>query len=222
MAEAFLGFYELDAAPSRGLTGDFATRLGMVTDAPGFIDGSLYVRSDTGAIAISISYDGSENWVREGTPGTLLYAADWRSRSTDGRRYRHVGTVAGDGNSLSDSSFYVIQRFETRPESQSALVDALLAYVERFAQPINGFLSGDAFASVDGMRVAFIMPWAHEAALNALENSDGSLEAMQTHLRLSERHIYESFERVSYLVASANDALPEQARSAQAKRRSSV
>ena len=222
MAESFIGFYDLDAAPSRGLTGELATRLGSVTEAPGFIDGSLYVRSDTGAVAIVLQYDGNENWVNEGTPGMLLYAVDWRSRNADGHRYRHAGEVAGDGDALSDSSFYVVQRFETRPEAQASLVSALIAYTERFAQPIHGFLRGDAFASVDGSRVVFMMPWAHEAALSALENTEGSLEAMQTHLRLAERHTYESFDRVSFLTASHDEVEASTARSEAAARRTPV
>jgi hypothetical protein len=222
MAESFIGFYELDAAPSRGLTGELATRLGTATDAPGFIDGSLYVRSDTGSVAIVIQYDGGEQWVREGTPGTLLYAVDWRSRSADGHRYRHAGAVAGDGSSSSDSSFYVVQRFDTRPEAQAPLVTALLSYTERFAQPIHGFLRGDCYASLDGTRVVFIMPWAHEAALNALESTAGSLDAMQVHLRLAERHTYESFQRVSYLTAVAKEDGESPAQSAGAARRTPV
>ncbi len=218
MAESFIGFYDLDAAPSRGLTGELATRLGSVTDAPGFIDGSLYVRSDTGSVAISLQYDGGETWATEGIPGMLLYAVDWRSRNADGHRYRHAGAIVG-GDALSDSSFYVVQRFDTRPEAQAPLVTALLSYTERFAQPIHGFLRGDAYASIDGNRVVFIMPWAHEAALNALESTDGSLEAMQTHLRLAERHSYESFDRVSYLTASQEEVQATTARSEAAARR---
>jgi hypothetical protein len=203
MSEVYLGFYEIDAAPARGLAGEFATRLGAVSVAPGFIEGALYVRSDTGSIAVVMEYDGEEGWVREGAPGMLLYSADWRSRSADGRSYRPAGSVAGNAGSASDTSFYIFQRFETRPDVQSALVAALLSFVERFAQPINGFLSGDAYASIDGTRVAFVMPWAHEAALSALEHSDGALESMQVHLGLSERHSYESYQRVSYQSARA-------------------
>ena len=202
MAEAYLGFYELDAAPARGLTGEFATRLGNVTEAPGFIDGSLYARTDTGAMAIVLQYDGAENWMREGLPGMLLYAADWRSRSAFGSRYRYAKTIAGDGNAANDSSFYVIQRFETQPDVQARFIDALVAYLERYAAPIHGFLSADVFAGVDGTSTALIMPWAHEAAINALENTDGSLQAMQTHLALTTRHAYESYQRISYLRAS--------------------
>ncbi len=116
----------------------------------------------------------------------------------------------------------MVQRFETRPDAQAPLVSALLAYTERFAQPIHGFLRGDAFASVDGSRVVFIMPWAHEAALNALENTVGSLEAMQTHLRLAERHTYESFDRVSYLKASVGEVEASTARAEAATRRTSA
>lgn len=206
MSEVFLGFYELDAAPSRGLTGDFATRLGDATEAPGFIDGSLYVRSDAGSVAIVLQYDGGENWMTEGVPGMLLYSADWRSRKVDARRYRNAGHLTGDGTAAGDSSFYIVQRFETRPDAQAPMVAAILSYVERFAQPINGFIGGDAYASIDGTRVAFVMPWAHEAALMALENGAGSLEAMQAHLKLSEQHTYESFQRVSYLRAAQSDA----------------
>jgi heme-degrading monooxygenase HmoA len=220
MAEAYLGFYDLDAAPARGLTGEFATRLGDVTEAPGFIDGSLYVSSAAGGMAIVLQYDGTENWMREGLPGVLLYAADWRSRSSDGRRYRHVRSIAGDGNDANDSSFYVIQRFETQPDLQTKFTESLASYLERFAAPIHGFLSADIFTSLDGTSTTLIMPWAHEAAINALENADGSLEAMQTHLRLTTRHTYESYQRVSYLRASRDGAASPERTAARTNRMS--
>jgi hypothetical protein len=48
------------------------------------------------------------------------------------------------------------------------------------------------------------MPWEHEAALNTLENRPGSLAAMQKHLRMTERHVYGSYQRISYLRAATD------------------
>lgn len=199
MARTFIGFYDLDASPSHGLTGDLATRLGTATETEGFAEGSVYVRSDRAAVAIVIRYGDRDGFESDGPVGVLLQAADWRSRDADARTYTSAGTVTGNGDVASDSSFYIAQRFDTKPEAQRPLVDAILRYVNDYARPIAGFLGGEAFASVDGTRVVFLMPWAHEAALNALENRDGSLAAMQKHLSLSDRHTYGSYQRVSFL-----------------------
>ena len=203
MARTFIGFYDLDAAPSHGLTGDLATRLGTATETNGFNEGAVYVRSDRGAVAIVIVYEDRDGFEQEDGVGVLLQAADWRSRDSDAHTYNSADTIEGDGDAASDSSFYIVQRFDTKPESQKPLVDALLRYMTDYARPIAGFLGGEAFASLDGTRVVFMMPWAHEAALNALENRDGSLAAMQKHLRLSERHSYGSYQRVSSLRGAA-------------------
>ena len=203
MARTFIGFYDLDASPSHGLTGDLATRLGTATETEGFSEGAVYVRSDRSAVAIVIRYGDRDGFENEGAVGVLLQAADWRSRDSDAHSYESAGTVPGGGDAPNDSSFYIVQRFDTKPESQRPLVEAILKYVNDYARPIAGFLGGEAFASRDGTRVVFLMPWAHEAALNALENRDGSLAAMQKHLRLSERHTYGSFQRVSFLRGAA-------------------
>ena len=202
MARTFIGFYDLDAAPSHGLTGDLATRLGTATETDGFSEGSVYVRSDRSAVAILIRYDDRDGFEQQDGVGVLLQAADWRSRDSDARSYVSAGTIDGDGDAASDSSFYIVQRFDTKPESQRPLVEAIVQYMSEYARPIAGFLGGEAFASLDGTRVVFVMPWAHEAALNALENRDGSLAAMQKHLRLSDRHTYGSYQRVSFLRAT--------------------
>jgi hypothetical protein len=203
MSRTLFGFYDLDAAPQRGVTGDLATRLGTATETAGFVDGAIYLRSDTAAIAIQVQYDGEDQWETKGAVAMLLQAANWRSRENDARAYRLARSVPGDGDAVKDSTFYIVQRFLVKAGMQDRLVATICDYTERFAAPIPGFLAGDAFASIDGTRVTFVMPWAHEAALNALENRDGSLAAMQRHLEMSERHGYASYERVSYLRAPA-------------------
>jgi hypothetical protein len=181
------GFYDLDASPQRGLPGELATRLGRATETEGFVDGALYVRSDNLAAAIQMQYVDEDGWEDRGGAAILLQAADWRSRSNDVDRYRLAKQVEGDGDAPKDSTFFIVQRF---------VVDSSVC-----AQPIPGFLAGDAYASLDGTKVVFVMPWAHEAALASLENRDGSLEAMQKHLKLSKAHVFSSYSRVSYLRA---------------------
>jgi hypothetical protein len=199
MHRTYFGFYDLDAAPQHGIPGDLATRLGVATETPGFVEGAVYVRSDNAGVAVEIRHQDEDGWIERGGAAMLVRAADWRSRESDARTYRTARTVAGDGDAAQDSTFFIVQRFVVRPESQDALVSAICEHAETFAAPIPGFLAGDAFASLDGTRVVFVMPWAHEAALTALENREGALEAMQRHLKLSERHSYASYSRVSYL-----------------------
>jgi hypothetical protein len=199
MSRTVFAFFDLDAAPQHGVTGDLATRLGAATGDAGFIDGAVYARSDHAAVALQLQSGEESGWAERGAVATLIQAAQWRSRDQDVRAYQLARRVAGDGDGVRDSTFYIVQRFVVSAGKQAALVAAVCDHADRFAGSIPGFLGGDAYTSLDGTRVVFVMPWAHEAALNALENGDGSLAAMQTYLRMSERYSYESYERVSYL-----------------------
>jgi len=201
MSRTYLGFFDMDASQQRGVPGDLAARLGTASEADGFIEGAVYVRSDEANVLISLLHRDDDGWQERGAPAVLLQAADWRSRESDAREYRLVRTVAGDGDAPGDSTFFIVQRFVVKTGLQDAFVRAICDHAATYAQPIPGFLSGDAFASLDGSRVVFVMPWAHEAALNSLENREGALAAMQTHLRMSEAHSYASYQRVSFLRA---------------------
>jgi hypothetical protein len=208
MSRTLFGFYELDASPQHGLPGELATRLGTATEAPGFIDGAVFVSSDNFGVAIQAQYDepaaGGEDWAESGGISVLLQAADWRSRSSELGSYRLARHVQGDSDTLKDSTFFIVQRFVVKPSDQATFIDAICDYTQEYAQPIPGFLAGDAYAGVDGTRVVFVMPWEHEAALNTLENRAGSLASMQKHLRMTERHIFSSYQRISYLRASTD------------------
>jgi len=203
MSRTFFGFYDLDASPQRGLPGELASRLGLATETPGFIDGAIYVRSDNLALAIQLQHAERDGWTETGGAAILLQAADWRSRASRLGSYRLAGHVPGDGEAVKDSTFYIVQNFDVAASRQAEFIDAICAYAETYAAPIPGFLAGDAYASLDGEHVVFIMPWAHEAALGSLENRDGSLAAMQKHLRMTTRHVFGSYQRISYLRASA-------------------
>jgi hypothetical protein len=206
------GFFDLDAAPQHGLPGELATRLGLATEDAGFVDGAVYVRSDNLAMAIQVQYDGGDGWEDAGKTAVLLQAADWRSRASDVDRYTFSAGVEGDGDQVKDSTFFIMQRFVVDPADREAFVAAICAYTEEYARPIPGFIGGAAFSSLDGRKVVFIMPWAHEAALGSLENRDGSLAAMQKHLRMSKQHIYASYQRISFLRAAAPEPAAARAR----------
>lgn len=208
MSRTLFGFYDLDASPQHGLPGELATRLGTATEAPGFIDGAVFVSSDNFGVAIQAQYEeptaGTDDWAESGGISVLLQAADWRSRASDLGSYRLARHVEGDSDVLKDSTFFIVQRFIVKASDQAAFVDAICDYTQEYAQPIPGFLAGDAYAGLDGTRVVFVMPWEHEAALNTLENRPGSLAAMQKHLRMTERHVFSSYQRISYLRAAAD------------------
>jgi hypothetical protein len=208
MSRTLFGFYDLDASPQHGLPGELATRLGTATEAPGFIDGAVFVSSDNFGVAIQAQYvepaAGPDDWAESGGISVLLQAADWRSRASELGSYRLARHVQGDSDTLKDSTFFIVQRFVVKPSDQAAFIDAICDYTQEYAQPIPGFLAGDAYAGVDGTRVVFVMPWEHEAALNTLENRPGSLASMQKHLRMTERHIFSSYQRISYLRASTD------------------
>ena len=79
MATTVLGFYELDAAPQRGITSVFAERLGAATRDPDFIDGALFVRSDHSAVAISLQHDSAdEAWLERPLVAGLIAVAGFR------------------------------------------------------------------------------------------------------------------------------------------------
>jgi hypothetical protein len=208
MSRTLFGFYDLDASPQHGLPGELATRLGTATEAPGFIDGAVFVSSDNFGVAIQAQYvepaGGTDDWAESGGISVLLQAADWRSRASELGSYRLARHVQGDSDTLKDSTFFIVQRFVVKPSDQAAFIDAICDYTQEYAQPIPGFLAGDAYAGIDGTRVVFVMPWEHEAALNTLENRAGSLASMQRHLRMTERHIFSSYQRISYLRASTD------------------
>ncbi len=201
MSRYYIAFYDLDASLQHGLQSDLAARLGTASEAAGFVDGAVYVRSDTAGVAIALRHRDEDEWEERGAPAELLQAACWRSRDNDARPYRLVRRVAGGGGRAGESTFYIVQRFVVKTGLQEALATAICEHATTYAQPIAGFLGGEAYASLDGSRVAFIMPWAHEAALNSLENRRGALTAMQTYMRMSERHIYASYQRISFLKA---------------------
>ncbi|MBD5633174.1 MAG: hypothetical protein IAI49_01745 [Candidatus Eremiobacteraeota bacterium] len=218
MARTVFGFYDLDAAPQHGLPGDLATRLGLATETPGFVDGAVFVRSDNLAMAIQVQYGDEDGWEDRGSVSILLQAADWRSRTSDVARYRLTRQVDGDGEQVKDSTFFIVQRFVVDPNDGASFVDAICAYTTEYARPIPGFIGGDAYTSLDGSKIVFVMPWAHEAALGSLENRDGSLAAMQKHLRMSKQHVYASYQRISYLRAAAPE--PEREPAGSGSRRS--
>jgi hypothetical protein len=205
MIRTYFGFFDMDASPQHGVAGDLAARLGSASEADGFVDGSVYVRSDNAAVAIELRHAEIDGWHERGLPAVLLQAADWRSRESDARTYRLARSVSGDGDAPGDSTFFIVQRFVVKPGRLEEFVHAICDHAATYAAPIPGFLAGEAYASLEGERAVFVMPWAHEAALNSLENREGALEAMQTHLRMTDHHSYASYQRISYLRAQRDD-----------------
>ncbi len=192
-----MGFYELDAAPQRGFTGTLAERLGAATGDPDFIDGSLFVRSDNAAVVISLQHDSSEEaWLDRPLVAALIQSAEWRSRAYDLRGYRTL--THPSGGAIPDEAVFTIQSFDTPAAAQNELTSALVAFVQRFARPISGFLDSEILASEDGARSVWIAPWAHEAALAALETPE-SFSAMRGFTRLASQRAFGTFERVSYV-----------------------
>jgi hypothetical protein len=205
MSRTAIAFFELDATPHRGVPSELAERLGALTGVAGYREGALYVRPDHDAVAIQVAFDGDDRWLEGPAPMLLIEGAHWRSRSADVRTYRAVGRIAGD-ESPADESFFVVQRFVVQPEKVERLTTALARYIERFMVGIAGFQGAHLFASDDAQRVVAVMPWAFEAAVAALETRAGSLAAMQELFALAERHVYESFERISHMLAPHADA----------------
>jgi hypothetical protein len=199
-----IGFYELDAAPQRGFTGTLAERLGAVTGDPDFVDGALFVRSDNAAVVISLQHDSNEQaWLDRPLVAALIQSAEWRSRTSDVRGYRALARPSG--GAIPDEAVYTIQSFDTPATAQNELTSALEAFVQRFARPISGFLDSEILASEDGARAVWVAPWAHEAALAALETPE-SFSAMRGFTRLASQRAFGTFERVSYVRAARADA----------------
>lgn len=197
MPTTVLGFYDLDAAPQRGITSVLAERLGAATRDPDFVDGALFVRSDHSAIAISLQHDSSdEAWLERPLVAGLMQGAGFRSRSSDVRSYRTV--AAGTGAAIPDEAVFTIQRFDLAGATQNSLTDALQNFVRDFAQPISGFLDSEILASQDGARVIWIAPWGHEAALAAIETPE-SFSAMRAFQQLWQQRAFATFDRVSYV-----------------------
>ncbi len=197
VSTTFLGFYDLDASPQRGLQGFLAERLGAATVDPDFIEGALFVRSDDGAVALSLRHDSDDAaWLERPLIATLIQSADFRSRTADVRSYR---TSSGfSGVAIPDDAVFTIQRFDVPPAAQQALTAALESFVDAFARPILGFLDSEILASNDGERTVWVAPWAHEAALAALE-TPASFAAMRTFARLAPQRVFGTFDRVSYV-----------------------
>ncbi len=203
MSTTFLGFYDLDASPQHGLQGFLAERLGAATSDPDFIEGALFVRSDNAAIALSLRHDSHDAaWLERPLIATLIQSAEFRSRTADGRSYRTA--AAFSGAAIPDGAVFTIQRFDVPSAAQAQLTGALEAFVEAFARPILGFLDSQILASTDGQRAVWVAPWAHEAALAALE-TPASFEAMRTFTRLAPQRSFGTFDRVSN-VRGARDA----------------
>lgn len=201
MATTVLGFYELDAAPQRGITSVFAERLGAATRDPDFIDGALFVRSDHSAVAISLQHDSAdEAWLERPLVAGLIAVAGFRSRSSDVRSYRTVAPAAGAA--IPDEAVYTIQRFDLAGATQNSLTDALQNFVRDFAQPISEFLDSQILASQDGSRVVWIAPWGHEAALAAIE-TPASFSAMRAFAQLWQQRALATYDRVSYVRAES-------------------
>jgi hypothetical protein len=194
--------YDVDAAPQHGVSGDLSERLGAVTADADFVDGALYVRSDNGAVVLSLRHSSDDSWLERPLVSSLLGAADWRSRTSDVRPYP---APTAPVVSIADSAVFVIQHFAVEAAAQERLSAALAAFVDRFARPIQGFLDSTILKSADGTRVVWIAGWAHEAVLIALETPD-SFAAMRAFVTLAQTHVFGTFTRVSY-VSRAGAAL---------------
>ena len=199
-SRTLLAFFELDATPHRGLPSELAERLGGLTDVAGFVEGALYLRPDHDAVALEIVFEGEDPWLEGHAPVHLIEGANWRSRASDVRTYRLAARVEG-GEVVGDESVFIAQRFFVRPEMVERLVESFQNFAECFMVDIDGFQGADVFASDDGQRVVALTAWAYEAGLAALEAKPGSLVAMSDMFGFAEAHVYESFERVSHMLA---------------------
>jgi hypothetical protein len=203
MPRTVLAFFELDATPQHGLTSELAERLGGLTGVAGFVEGALYLRPDHDAVALEVVFDGDDPWLEGQAPQRLIEGGNWRSRSSDVRMYQRAARVEGE-KAASDESVFVSQRFLVRPEVAQRLVDAFQNYVESFMLDLEAFEGANVFLSQDRQRVVALTAWAYEAALAALEAKPGSLSAMSEMFGLSEAHVFEAFERVSYMLGSGH------------------
>jgi hypothetical protein len=194
-----LAFFELDATPHRGLPSELAERLGGLTDVAGFVEGALYLRPDHDAVALEVVFEGEDSWLEDHASVRLIEGGNWRSRTSDVRTYRLAARVEGT-ELAGDESVFITQRFFVHPEMTERLVEAFQNYAECFMVDIPGFQGADVFVSDDGQRVVALTPWAYEAALLALEAKPGSLVALGDMFGLAERHVYESFERISHML----------------------
>ena len=193
-----LAFYDIDAAPEHSVADDLAQRLGGVTGVAGFIDGAIFVRSDEAAVVVQLQHDGGDDWTTQSEVAAILDAAEWRSRTSDVAAYHSVRVFESGGDEPSDASVFVVQRFTVTSMSAREFLDALGAYVEKYPQPVTGFLGASLFASSRPERAVLITAWAHEAGLTALE-TPASLAAMHSYRDLAEQQIFGTYQRVSYL-----------------------
>ena len=173
--------------------------------------GTLKVATPTDReIVLTRVFDAPRNlvfdaWTAGTSPASVPARNDMTTAAASTRGSSRALAAWGD-ESPADESFFVVQRFVVLPEKVERLTTALARYIERFMVGIAGFQGADLFARDDGQRVVAVMPWAFEAAIAALETRPGSLAAMQELFALAERHIYESFERISHMLAPHADA----------------
>ena len=201
MSRTFLGFYDLDAAPQHGVTGDLATRLGAATSDPGFVDGAVYVRSDNAAVAVQLQHPDEDGWEDRGNAAVLLQAADWRSRRATREPYRLARQVPGDGDPVTDSTFYIVQRFVVKPDVQATLVETIARIPNASQLRSQDFSQAMRSRAWTERASSSSCPGRTRPRFNRSKISDGSLAAMQSIYDSSEHHSYASFERVSYLRA---------------------
>ncbi len=193
-----LAFYDIDAAPEHSVADDLAERLGGVTDLAGFIDGAIFVRSDTAAVMVQLQHDGGDEWIAQPEVAAILDAAEWRSRTSETAAYHTVRVFESGGDEPSDGSVFVVQRFAVTSTSAREFLAALEAYVEKYPQAVTGFLGATLFASNRPDRAVLVTAWAYEAGLTALE-TPASLAAMHSYRDLAEQQSFGTYQRVSYL-----------------------
>ena len=76
-------------------------------------------------------------------------------------------TISEDGDVVT-----VIVLFETEPEEQQELIDAITAEVDRWISDLPGFIASTFHASLDGTRVVNYAQWDSQADLERFANHD--------------------------------------------------
>lgn len=72
-----------------------------------------------------------------------------------------------------DDTVTQIVRFDVKPETQEALIDALAGEVERWVSHLPGFVSSTFHASNDGLHVINYAQWQNEEAFRGfIENPE--------------------------------------------------
>ena len=76
-------------------------------------------------------------------------------------------TITEDGDVVT-----VIVMFETEPDEQQELIDAITAEVDRWICDLPGFVASTFHASIDGTRVVNYAQWDSQADLERFANHD--------------------------------------------------